>query len=230
MPAREGNTIPPMESTSTSQPGSARDYYDRLSRAYDLLADSSERRARDRGLELLAPQDGETVLEVGFGTGHALLELSRAVGPGGQVHGVDISAGMLAVTRDLLQREAAAAPIRLTLGDGRALPYAAGCFEAVFLSFTLELFSPAEIPTVLAEARRALRPDGRLGVVSLALTDPPKPMVSLYQWLHRHFPHFVDCQPIDVTGCLQASSFRIEGTISMEIWGLPVAAVVARPE
>ncbi|MEO8166149.1 MAG: hypothetical protein ABI619_12210, partial [Betaproteobacteria bacterium] len=49
--------------------------------------------------------------------------------------------------------------------------------------------------------RRVLKPGGRFGTVSMA-TTPPGQTDSLlertYKWMHEHFPHIVDCQPIDV--------------------------------
>ena len=63
----------------------ARNAYDRLSRWYDLLAGWSERPARETGLGLLAAKPGETVLEIGFGTGTSLVKLAEAVGAGGRV-------------------------------------------------------------------------------------------------------------------------------------------------
>jgi demethylmenaquinone methyltransferase/2-methoxy-6-polyprenyl-1,4-benzoquinol methylase len=47
-----------------------RKYYDRFAGIYDLMADHSEAPARQAGLDLLAVQPGEKVLEVVFGTGH----------------------------------------------------------------------------------------------------------------------------------------------------------------
>ena len=70
--------------------------YDKISKVYDLLSETTEGPVREAGLQMLAPQPGETVLEIGYGTGHALVWLARAVGPSGKVHGIDLSDGMLA--------------------------------------------------------------------------------------------------------------------------------------
>ena len=72
----------------------ARGFYDRISAAYDAVANANEHRVRERGLEMLDVSGGEAVLEIGYGTGHSLVELANAVGVDGAVHGVDISQGM----------------------------------------------------------------------------------------------------------------------------------------
>jgi ubiquinone/menaquinone biosynthesis C-methylase UbiE len=205
-------------------------FYDRLSRVYDLLADRSEHASREAGLALLAVASGEAVLEIGCGTGHALVDLARAVGPDGHVVGVDLSPGMLAVARRRVAGAEVGDRVALDLGDARALPYADGAFAAVFLSFTLELFEPPDLGRVLAEIRRVLRPGGRLGVVSLDGAGSPGTMVELYRWLHRHFPHFIDCQPIHVRGHLTAAGFAVSAARELSIWGLPVVAAVAEAE
>ncbi len=173
-------------------------FYDRISGVYDALADASEREARTLGLSLLAPSGSERVLEIGFGTGHALVEIAKRLSDKGRVFGIDVSQGMLEIAEkrvqgaDLEERIA-----ELRLGDAKELPYKRDAFDAVFSSFTLELFSEAEIPVVLAEVSRVLRPGGRLGVVSMNATHESLAIVDLYRFLHRHFPHIVDCQPID---------------------------------
>ena len=68
-----------------------RGFYDRISRGYDLIADSSEHAVRDLGVRALGVSHGQRVLEIGCGTGHGLVSLANAVGKTGQVHGVDIS-------------------------------------------------------------------------------------------------------------------------------------------
>jgi demethylmenaquinone methyltransferase/2-methoxy-6-polyprenyl-1,4-benzoquinol methylase len=105
------------------------------------------------------------------------------------------------------------------------LCFASSTFDAVFMAFTLELFESA-IPQVLTEARRILKPAGRLGVVALAETIPANAMSRVYEWAHQHWPHFVDCRPIDVAGALRAAGFATTYEASTDMWTLPVAVVV----
>jgi len=200
----------------------ARQFYNRISRSYDLLSDASEHAARERGLAGLAVAPGQRVLEAGFGTGHALDALAAMVGPGGRVVGVDVSDGMVDLARERLARARTAPRVSLALADVRHLPCPDATFDAAFMSFTLELIDPCEIPAVLAEVARVLRPHGRLGVVSLSAREHPNAMTRIYQWLHRHFPHFIDCQPIEARRFLEDAGFRLTEATDLSIWGLPV--------
>lgn len=201
-------------------------FYDRISAVYDLLADAGERGCRDRGLSALNASPGERVLEVGCGTGHALDSLRLAVGASGQACGVDLSSGMMAVARRTLAG-AGTRPIGLARNDARTLCFRTASFDAVFISFALELFAVADIPVVLAEIERVLRPAGRLAVISMAEADHPTATADVYRWLHRHFPHVVDCRPINVRALLGRAGFHPTREEALSIWGLPVAVVVA---
>ncbi len=200
--------------------------YNRLSSIYDLLAGSSEKPYREEGLKMLAVQPGEVVLEIGYGTGQALVQLASAVGPLGEVYGIDISPGMWEVARERIAGAGLAHQVALEVGDAAQLPFARDFFDAVFLSFTLELFDTPEIPQVLAECRRVLKSDGRLGVVSLAKAGRGNLAVQLYEWAHRQFPKFIDCRPIYVRAALEAAGFSIQGAKKRAMWGLPVTIVV----
>jgi ubiquinone/menaquinone biosynthesis C-methylase UbiE len=202
----------------------ARTSYDRLSRWYDALGHASEWPFTARGLRMLQVQAGEAVLEIGCGTGHALVQIAQAAG---RAYGLDLSGGMLAVAREHIAKGGPAGPVHLVQGDAAHLPYAADSMDAVFMSFTLELFDTPEIPVVLAECRRVLRPSGRLGVVALAQAD--NPAVRLYEWAHRRFPRAVDCRPIHAGAALQAAGFQVAAHEQGTMWGLPVEIAVATP-
>ena len=203
--------------------------YDRLSRWYDLLSGSSERPARERGIHLLDLQRGERVLEIGCGTGEALAMLASAVGQAGCVAALDLSGGMLRVAKDKL---AARAPSKIGLlqGDGLRLPFCADSFDAVFLSFTLELFPIEEIPALLGECKRALKPGGRIGIVALLQTEAPGLMEKIYNRAHRRWPDLIDCRPIPLMAAARNAGFVISEAAEMSMWGLVVGLLIGLKE
>lgn len=205
----------------TRSKANARASYDKLSRWYDLLADRSERKHREAGMEKLGIRPGEKVLEIGFGTGHALLVLARAVGDAGRVCGIDISEGMRDRALARLEEAGLTQRVDLACGDAVELPYDDGFFDVVFMSFTLELFDTPEIPVVLGECRRVLGSGGRLGVVAMARGEPPGVMERLYEWAHRKWPKYADCRPIYPALAVKETGFRILDVSQLSMWGLP---------
>jgi demethylmenaquinone methyltransferase/2-methoxy-6-polyprenyl-1,4-benzoquinol methylase len=205
----------------------ARASYNRLSRWYDVIAGSTEKKYRDWGLEKLSAQAGEKILEIGFGTGHCLVSLAQAVGPTGGVIGLDISDGMLAIARDRLQKEGLSERVDLHLGDAAKLGFInTGTLDGVFMSFTLELFDNPEIPRVLQECHRILKPGGRLAVVSMTKTDPPGVAVRMYEWFHDYMPNYADCRPIFARQAIEQGGFTIQSVSLSSMWGLPVEIVL----
>jgi len=207
----------------------ARQSYNRLSRWYDLIAGSTEKKYRDWGLAKLAAQPGEKILEIGFGTGHCLVSLAKAVGPAGRVTGLDISDGMLAIARERLQQEGLNDRVDLHLGDAASMDFIeSGSLDGVFMSFTLELFDNPEIPRVLGECQRILKPGGRAAVVSMSKTNPPGIAVRMYEWFHEHMPDYADCRPIFARQALEQSGFVIQDVSNSSMWGLPVEIVLGK--
>ncbi len=206
-----------------------RKYYDRIARIYDLMADHSEAPARQAGLDLLAVRPGQKVLEIGFGTGHCLVALGQAVGPAGKVYGIDLSDAMRQHADENLQKAGLSGRAELTCGDALHLPYPAGTLDAIFMSFTLELFDTPEIPLVLAECKRVLRPGGPIAVVGMSKEQGHGMIFHLYEWTHKHFPNFVDCRPIFIARALEAAGFRVVNQEHRSIW-VPVEVVLAVKE
>ena len=200
-------------------------FYDKISHVYDLLAEHSEGPVRRAGLEKLNAQPGEKVLEIGFGTGHCLVSLAHSVGPTGKVFGLDLSEGMLDVARDNLLKAGLAERVELTCGDAVQLPYRPDSLDAIFMSFTLELFDTPEIPKVLAECQRVLRPGGRIVVVGVSKEGEDGVLLHVFEWTHRHFPNLVDCRPIFVRQSLEAAGFRIQSAEKKMMW-VPVEVVL----
>ena len=104
------------------------------------------------------------------------------------------------MSRRRLERAGLDHRVALTAGDAVRLPHAGRTFDAVFMSFTLELFAAEDIAAVLGECVRVLRPGGRIAVVSLSKEGGPYPMRRLYEWARRLAPTMLDCRPIYTAG------------------------------
>ena len=181
-----------MQGNDTKLP---RKVYDRISAVYDMIADSGEQAARECVLKLLAVKPGEHVLEIGYGTGHSLLELAKLAGSTAEICGIDISSGMHDASLRRLTQAGLADRVDLRVAPVPPVPWRNGTCDVVTISFTLQMFPLDAIPAVLAGAKRVLRPGGRIGVVSMSgsaegLDDSF--LEKTYKRMHQHFPHIVD--------------------------------------
>ena len=201
--------------------------YDMMSRYYDLLAGMSERKYKVAGLEELDVTEGEVILEIGFGTGQCLEALAKSAGRSGMVYGIDLSDGMIGVSQARVQKAGLSDRVELTQGDAAELPYEESFFDAVYTSFTLELFDTPEIPIVLSECKRILRPGGRICVVGMSKKGRSGLMVRLYEWTQFNFTKFVDCRPIYLADAIKEAGFKVVSVIEMSMFGLPVDIVLA---
>jgi SAM-dependent methyltransferase len=120
--------------------------------------------ARSRfALELLAPRQGERVLEIGFGPGVDVARLVALVGARGSVAGIDVSREMLrqATRRNL--RHVTEGRVELRLGAAATLPFADASFDAVYATNSAQFWGDLDVG--FAEVRRVLAPAGRAVVV-----------------------------------------------------------------
>lgn len=200
--------------------------YDMLSSVYDLLSAGVEWKWTEIGIQMLRVRENENVLEIGFGTGKALMTLAQAAGHGGGVYGVDISRGMIETTRERVRSAHLDSVVDLIAGDGTWLPLKSESVDAVFMSFVLELFDSPEIPVVLAESLRVLRRGGRLCVVALSTEGRRGSIRRMYEWTHGHFPRYADCRPICIGDFLHGAGFEISTSELHSMWGLSVGVVL----
>lgn len=197
--------------------------YDRLAPWYDLLT-LGERGLVDAGLHALRAQPGERVMEVGCGPGRSLELLARAVGPTGRVVAVEASREMA----DLARRRTDRMPhVNVDCSHFQDAILEDGAFDAVFMSFVLELFPAPEMASVLARCHRCLRKGGRLVVVAMGIRGSPGVASRAYAWAHRQWPDVVDCRPIETAQVLADAGFTVTSTERLGAWGLPVDVVVA---
>jgi ubiquinone/menaquinone biosynthesis C-methylase UbiE len=142
--------------------------YDRVARFYSTLEPLYLifPRARRKAVRALRLEPGDTVLEIGAGSGRNLPYLIDAVGPEGSVIAVDASAGMLAEAERLIQREGWR-NVELIHRDATKLDLDTD-LDGVLFSLSYSVL-PEPRPA-LALGWNRLRPGGRVVVMDLGLT------------------------------------------------------------
>lgn len=113
-------------------------------------------------------RQGQSVLDVGTGTGIAARYAARAVAPGGQVTGIDLSAGMIKAAMETALAEALM-NVSYRVMDAELLAFPDRSFDAV-----TSLCAVAHFPALtkaMGEMRRVMKPGGRL-VVAIGAGRP----------------------------------------------------------
>jgi SAM-dependent methyltransferase len=141
---------------------------------------------RQHTLELLAPQPGEAILDIGSGPGFLVQEIAEIVGPSGQVAGVDLSSDMIRRSTDRNERPY----VSYAEADATALPYDDASFDAVVSTQVAEYVPDAA--EFCARAFRVLKPGGRALVLATDWrgvvwnSDNPDRMVRVMKAFEPH--------------------------------------------
>lgn len=143
-----------------------RTFYARWARLYDLLAAAPGVRSwRERTVEALDLHSGDTVVDMGCGTGANVPSLREAVGPEGRVVGVDVTREMLDRARSHPERRDST--IEYLRGDATRPPLVAA--DAVLAMFVVGMFEdPAR---VVAEWADLVEPGGRIALLNFQRSD-----------------------------------------------------------
>ena len=110
-------------------------------------------------LDLANPRPGESVIDIGCGSGTTVLQLAARVGGGGHVMGVDISRQSTARARQRIDA-AGLRQAEVVLADVSTHEFAPNSFDLAFSRFGVMFF--ADPSATFAHLRNAMKPDGRL--------------------------------------------------------------------
>jgi ubiquinone/menaquinone biosynthesis C-methylase UbiE len=152
--------------------------YDLLVR---LLSLGRERAYREKTLEHAGLKVGESVLDVGCGTGTLAIAAKSHVGFAGKVYGVDVSPEMIARARKKAKK--AAADIAFENAFVENLPFPDATFDVVLSTTMLHHLPDTARRQCLREVGRVLKPGGRLLAVDFG--GPVSERRSWVAKLHR---------------------------------------------
>ena len=140
------------------------------SRLEDIMS-RGESAGRMRALKLLEARPGMRVLDLACGPGTLSRPLAAMISPGGEVVGVDLAPGMIELAREMRVHGT-----RFEIMDIEQLEFDDAAFDAAICGHGIQFAS--DLPRALKEARRVLRPSGRLSA-SIPLASGERVWIQL---------------------------------------------------
>jgi demethylmenaquinone methyltransferase/2-methoxy-6-polyprenyl-1,4-benzoquinol methylase len=172
-----------------------RDLYRKRAKRYDLavqiyrLFGFKLEQYRQDTIAALTLKPGDSVVELGCGTGLNFVYVQRAIGSEGKIIGVDLTDAMLDVARERVAREGWT-NVELVQADLAEWKFPVGV-SGVYSTLALTLVP--EYDMIIERASRALKPEGRLAV--LDMKEPagwPAWLVRFAAWLNKPFGVSID--------------------------------------
>lgn len=159
-----------------------REMFDRIAGRYNLMnrimTGGQDGRWRRFAVDQAQLPHRGALLDLATGTGDIAFEALKKR-PAAQVFGADFALRMMQVG----QQAQYGGQVTWTGADAMRLPYADESFDAVVSGYLLR--NVADIPKVLAEQRRVLKPGGR--IVVLDTSPPPKNLLRPLIMLHLRY-------------------------------------------
>jgi ubiquinone/menaquinone biosynthesis C-methylase UbiE len=156
---------------------------------YDLLmwmiSFGRERAFREKQIDLAVLKPGESVLDVGCGTGTLAIAAKRRVGANGSVYGIDASTEMIARAAGKARR--AGQEVRFESAAIERLPFPDATFDVVLSSVMLHHLPDEARRAGIREIRRVLKPAGRLVAVDFGGAADERHSRTARSPNHAHF-------------------------------------------
>ncbi len=154
-------------------------------------------------IRLLDVQPTDCVLEIGFGPGHAIEQVSHLAR---HVEGIDFSETMLAAASRRNAKAIRDGRVRLQQGEATHLPYENDAFDKIFTANTIYFF--ADATPFIGEMCRVLKPGGKFVIAFSSDTELRQRGVSEDNSIFHIYSGEQVVQMIENAGC--QGSFEVD--------------------
>jgi predicted methyltransferase len=137
-------------------------------------------------IDALEIKPGQTIADLGAGSGYYSFRIAPLVGPTGKVLAIDIEPAMLEVITQRASRERIAnvAAVRASVRDPNLAP------GSVDLLFMVDVYHELEYPyEVMTKVRAALKPGGRVALIEYRAEDPQVTIKPVHKMSERQVRH-----------------------------------------
>jgi ubiquinone/menaquinone biosynthesis C-methylase UbiE len=128
-------------------------------------------------IDVIAPQPGETILEIGCGAGSLVRLLAHRLGAANPITAADVNPFLLREAAELAEADGLAGAIQFRQANAEMLPFQDNSYDCVY---SVTVFEECDAERAIAEAMRVARPGGRVGLVVRAL--------DMRQWWNLELP------------------------------------------
>ena len=209
----------------------AQRFYDRFGKKQDAQAFYEDAALEDL-IAHVKFETAQSIYEFGCGTGRFAERLLKRILPSSASYtGTDISQAMIAIARQRLMPYEKRVDLRQSEGS-MSIKLAENTVDRVVSTYVLDLLSDEDIQSLIAEAYRVLRPDGRLCLVSLTdgVTVISKIVSTLWKTLFKAHATLVGgCRPINLQSYLDQALWTVEYHSIVIQYGIPSEVLVAMP-
>lgn len=138
---------------------------------------------RKNAIKLLQPLHPQNILDVATGTGDVAILTEKMLHPK-SITGYDLSAGMLEVGRQKIQKLGLTDKIQMIEGDSEKMPFEDNSFDAITVAFGVRNFQNLEAG--LKEMLRVLKPGGRAAIIEFS-----RPKNTIFKGLYKFYMNVV---------------------------------------
>lgn len=177
--------VTPYKDQTTSKKEQVATMFDNIAPKYDflnqLLSMGIHKGWRRKAVNLLKEVQPKNILDIATGTGDFAIEAMK-LNPD-KVVGVDISAGMLKIGVEKINKLGLQNKIELKLGDSESLPFADNSFDAITVGFGVRNFENLE--KGINDIYRVLNTNGKIAILEFS---KPKtfPIKQVYHFYFRY--------------------------------------------